>query len=412
MKKSFFLVIMGHMKKERKYGIRCVPERKGCFMIEKARKVGLVSLFLFLIFIPWLLSLAGIHLGNGLGGVTVAVPEPELSVKSVLEGSWQESVEEWTKSELSVREPLIRMGNQVVFSLFDGSANQYATIGKENVIFEDVYLEAQLQYDQVSEEEIEILAGKLEELNRQLEANGQHLVIFVTPMKTLYWEEYAPDVWEWFSPERTVSPYEKLKGAIEETSLTYYDSVPFIQQLLEQGVTCWYKTGNHWSEWSAMLVAQDLSDFLEETYGYDFPEWEVSGVPVDTPLDWDQDVFKSLNLLIGPYDEQYYAPEVSEREAGSAVPVVFSQGGSFQHQSVLPMLRYAGNRFTYLENMEYVCGNGQEEQKGTFSAFEDLEAVNTVREADLVILEVNLESIDRMSFGFIDYLLDSGILEQ
>ena len=381
-------------------------------MVIKSRKYLFVFLFLVLIFLPALLGMGGIHLGNGLGGVVAAVPEPDLSVQTVMTGTWQESVEEWTKSELSVREPLIRIGNQFVFSAFDGSSNQYATIGKDNVIFEDVYLEAQLQYDQVSDEQIQALTQKLETLNSQLEARGQKLLIFLTPMKTYYWEEYAPDVWEWASPERSISPYEKLLGALANSNLTYYDSIPVIQQLIDQGVTCWYKTGNHWSEWSAMLVAQDRSDFLEEAFGFDFPEWEISGVPVDSPLDWDQDVFKSLNLLIAPYDEQYYAPDVKEQEEGTDVPVVFSQGGSFQHQSVLPMLRNGGNSFTYLENMEYVYQDGQEEKRGTFSAFSELEEVQRIREANVVILEVNLESIDRMSFGFIDYLLDSGILAQ
>lgn len=381
-------------------------------MITKARKYVLIVLFLVLIFFPSMLGLLGVHLGNGLGGVVAAVEEPDLSVKSVMDGTWQESVEDWTKSELSVREPLIRLGNQFVFSAFNGSGNQYVTIGKDKVIFEDVYLEAQLQYDQVSEEEIQTLLGKLEQLNRLLEARGQQLVIFLTPMKTYYWEEKSPLLWQWAAPEQDTAPYEKLLGALQDSSLFYYDSIPFVQQLLNEGVTCWYKTGNHWSEVSAWMVAQDLSDFLEENLGYDFPEWEISSVPSEEPVGWDADVFASLNLLMSPYDDQYYAPVVQQQEAGSHVPVIFSQGGSFQHQSVLPLLRNSGNVYVYLENTEYFWNTAEGEEHGTFQAYADLAAVQEILESDLVILEVNQEAIDRMSFGFIDYLLDSGILTQ
>ena len=60
-------------------------------MITKARKYVLIVLFLVLIFFPSMLGLLGVHLGNGLGGVVAAGEEPDLSVKSVMDGTWLSS---------------------------------------------------------------------------------------------------------------------------------------------------------------------------------------------------------------------------------------------------------------------------------------------------------------------------------
>lgn len=382
-------------------------------MITKARKVVFICLFLALIFVPALLSLGGVHLGDGLNGAVEAVEKPALSAQAVMEGTWQESVEEWTKSELSVREPLIRLGNQFIFDVFNGTSNNNLVVGKDQSLFEDIYLEVQLQYSHVTEEYMASQLDKLEQLDRLLEARGQQLVIFLTPMKSAFCEDSIPNIWKWAAPEQDTSDYELFRDALASSSLTYYDSIPFVETRQASGEQCWTKTGIHWTSVTGWMVAQDFSDFLEENFGYDFPEWEITSVPCESPVYPDHDLFLNLNLLMEPYDEQYYEPVVTMREEGTNLPAVFSQGGSFQAQSILPLLRNAGvEGFAYVENKEYTVYDGNEETKTGFQAFGDVDMAQLLTDKDLVILEVNQEAIDRMSFGFIDYLLDSGILTQ
>ena len=381
-------------------------------MITKVRRWILIFLFLAFIFIPWALSLCGIHLGNGLNGVVAETEKPAFSVDAVMDGTWQESVETWSKTELSVREPLIRLGNQFIFTVFNGTSNNNLVVGKNRSIFEDVYLEVQLQYSRATEEYINGQIEKLEQLNQYLADRGQHLVIFLTPMKSAFQEENIPDTWKWDAPEQGTSDYEMFRNALASSSLVYYDSIPFVEARQASGEQCWTKTGIHWSVVTGLAVAQDFSDFLEENYGYDFPEWEIASVPCESPVYPDNDLFLNMNLLMDPYD-QYYEPVVTVREEGTNLPNVFSQGGSFQAQSVLELLRRSGvESFSYLENKEYTIYDGSEEVKTAFQAFEDLDIAGLLEGKDLVILEVNQESVDRMSFGFIDYLLDSGILAQ
>lgn len=46
-----------------------------------------------------------------------------------------------------------------------------------------------------------------------------------------------------------------------------------------------------------------------------------------------------------------------------------------------------------------------------FSEYEELDLDAEIEQADIVLLEVNEEAVDRMSFGFIDYMLDNILVD-
>ena len=46
-----------------------------------------------------------------------------------------------------------------------------------------------------------------------------------------------------------------------------------------------------------------------------------------------------------------------------------------------------------------------------FSEYEELDLAAEVEQTDIVLLEVNEEAVDRMSFGFIDYMLDNILVD-
>lgn len=379
-------------------------------MAHRWRKYFVVAVFLAMILIPGVLSICKIKIGEGLSGAIVTAPEPAFSVSAVLEGSWQNSLDNWMKDHLSVREPMIRLGNQFLFTFFQETSNKYFTVGTNKTLFENVYLEEELQYKTVSDVYVNELVAKLERVQGLLQEKGKQLFVFITPMKSSFFEEAIPWNWKLAAPEQGASSYDKLLTALQLSDVPFYDSVPYVQQLEESGHTIWYRTGIHWTSVTGMMVSQELSDAIEQEFGYDFPEISVEAVPCEEPIYPDADIFNNFNLLQKPYDT-YSMPEITVKEEGKDLPHIFIRGGSFCGQSVMPLIRYSNvESFSYLENTEGVQHLGDMEEKFVFKQYEELDIPAMLEDKDLVLLEVNQESIDRMSFGFIDYLLDSGIL--
>lgn len=61
-----------------------------------------------------------------------------------------------------------------------------------------------------------------------------------------------------------------------------------------------------------------------------------------------------------------------------------------------------------MENTIAICPEGM--YSGNFDSYDILPIQEMIEDSDIIFLEVNEEAIPRMSFGFIDYILDNEVL--
>lgn len=350
---------------------------------------------------------------SNLQGETLKKEKTEASFQDMWSGEWQSNFESYLTDNLKIREWLIPLRNQIMYSLLKTSPNENIVIGKNNNLYEEEYICFETQiYLPMTEDEIDILTEKLTALDKSLKDKGKKFFIFITPSKAEIYSEDIPDQYLKIAPdEKSPSTYNLFIEALERTDIAYYDSTQDVREL-KQTVEfhVFPKTGTHWSKVTAAICAQKLSDSMEEQLDVDLPECKVSYQKCKEPLHPDSDIYNLLNLLEKP-DEIFYEPIIEITDASKEDYTILARGGSFMGSSLNSLIHndYFARSY-YLENTFAVCPEGT--YSGNFDTYDLLPLQEMIEDSDIIFLEVNEEAIPRMSFGFIDYLLENNILEK
>lgn len=343
-----------------------------------------------------------------LSGVTEAALLPDFSLKGIMDGSLQESVNTYYSQNLPGRDLMIKVRNQVIFSLFSKSPNSNIVIGKDDVLFEKEYiLKYEKYYPPVTREFTEELCENLTSIQEILESRGKEMYIFITPTKVRYYEDYVPDIYvqsNRFPDEE--GNYEQFTETLKQYNLHVYDSIPYINQLTETAdYPLFHRTGTHWSQVLSSKVTADFIHYLNEHSRYSFSEISITYHPVPEPLYPDADIFNSLNLLISPYDNNYLQADWQFQPMEEERPNLLCRGGSFMGQTLVPLINLGYfNKDTYIENTSVThCPFNQ---FTSFSDYSEIDLEHEFDQADIIIFEVNEAHIPVMSFSMIDYLME------
>lgn len=374
--------------------------------MKKNQTYCLIAGFIIIIFMPFLLQKFSANVF--LSGVTETAPFPEFSLKGLLNGSFQETANTYYSENLPGRGLMIKVRNQVIFSLFSKSPNSNIIVGKEDVLFEREYvLKYEKYYPPVTREFTEDLCTKLASIQERLESRGKELYIFITPTKARYYEEYVPDIYVYSNrfPDEPGN-YEQFTETLKQYDLHVYDSVPYINQLAETAdYPFFHRTGTHWSQVLSAKVAADFIRYLNEQSRYSFPEIAITYHPVPEPIYPDADIFNSMNLLISPYDNNYLQADWQFDSREDEGPNLLCRGGSFMGQTLAHLISHGFfNKDTYIENTQVT-----HKPFNQFTPFSDYGEINLKQEfdqADIIIFEVNEAHIPVMSFSMIDYLME------
>lgn len=342
-----------------------------------------------------------------LSGVSEAASFPELTAKGLLDGSLQETLNTYYTENLPGRDLMIKLRNQVIFSLFAKSPNANIILGKEKVLFEREYvLKYEKYYPPVTREFTEDLCAKLTAIQEKLEERGKEMYIFITPTKVRYYEEYVPDCYILANrfPDEPGN-YEQFIDTLKHYPLHVYDSISYIDQRTDTpDLPYYYRTGTHWSWLLSTEVTADFVRYLNEQSRFTFPEITTSVQPAATPVYPDADIFNLMNLFSRPYDTYFQADLLSEPRTDEG-PNLFCRGGSFMGQTIAPLIHNGFfQRDTYIENT--VVNHDRFTQAANFSDYAEIDLKQEIDQADILIFEVNEAHIPVMSFSLIDYLIE------
>ena len=330
---------------------------------------------------------------NELHGVSSGT-DFSVSAQGIWEGSSQSGLGTKLNEKLILRTWLIPIRNQIMYSLFHTSTNEDVVLGKNDNLFEERYLLAETQITSpVSDKDMEILSERIKTLEIKLSENGKSLFVFITPSKAHIYSEV-----------REMSSYEKLVHKLEENGIAYFDSVPYVLELKKtEEYPVYTKTGVHWSRAAGAKVAARLMDEMEEQLSINLSEIEEDFVQTPEAIEPDRVLEELLNIWKGK-NLTFYAPSVTVADAEKDLVHLMARGGSFMQTSVMVLTGLGCfDSYLYMENTLLV----DDGEISSFSEYEELDLAGELEQTDIVLLEVNEEAVDRMSFGFIDYMLDS-----
>ena len=363
----------------------------------------MIFLFFILLLSGVIFQLAGRP--HELSGVSAVSQFPE-SFNGIMDGSWQAQTEDALNDHSVLRTWLIPIRNQVTYSVFRTSPHANVILGKGNYLYEEQYVLDQLQITPpISDEALETLVSKLCLLQERLASRGKILYLFITPSKAYIYPEYIPDEYIAIAPRQPeASSYDKLLGRLQQETIPYYDSVPFVLSTRDSTeYPAYTAAGIHWTHVKGFAVTQQLADAMEEQLDINLPEFELSWTAVPEAIGADRDTEELLNIF-SKQAGAYFAPGVTITDPEKDDLHLLARGGSFMGATVYNMMDFDFFSSTYyMENTQLI----DQGEISHFTTYEELPIAEQLDAADIVLLEVNQEAIDTMSFGFIDYLLDN-----
>lgn len=374
--------------------------------MKKTRYLTFITLAAATLLMPVIFGKLDSHFSTS--GVEDVKPLPEMTMKHLLSGEAQTAFEEYIQQNLPGKPLMVRLRNQITFSLLATSPNNNYSMNRDRNLFTWGNVSAYMQYKEpVSEAYADELVEKIEKVETLAAENGIQTFVFVTPCKVHYYEDELPWVDKVMAPEPGPGNYERLMKSLEASSLNYFDSIAYIdshRQEFDSRVPLFYRTSVHWSTYVGNLVGAAFGDYMEEKSGFNLPELSITARPCQEPVYPDSDAFNTFNLLQKSYD-QYYEPVIEVTDSTTDAPGMLCRGGSFMGQSLSAIIRsnYFGKN-VYMEN-DQIFTDVFSDLK-IFHDYNDVDMNGYFKDIDLLVLEVNEPSIPSMSFGFIDYVLE------
>lgn len=343
-----------------------------------------------------------------LSGVSEEAQVPDISTEGLVKGIIFDEVDTYIKNNLPGRNFMIKVRNQVMFTCVGESPNANILVGKNRNLFESNYLEEYMQISRVaSDEYLAEMAEKIERLENELNENNVKLLLFLTPSKATYYSEDIPAAYRYSGIKAEDSNHDRWVRFLDEKQISYYDSLPYLDECKKNGDTLFYKTGTHWATPVAAKVAKEFSEYFEKETGYNLPEFNVVTQKSDMPVYPDADIFNTLNLFIKPYDN-YEKAECVVTDPMTDAPNVFFRGGSFMGQSLKRLVDIGsfGKDVHFENNYIHYERYSKSETCSGFNAYDEIDLKSFFKGTDVLILEINEAAIYDMTWGFIDYLLD------
>jgi hypothetical protein len=231
-----------------------------------------------------------------LAGVYELIPKKYFTINDWLNESYQQNFEAYNNQNLSFKNTLVRMHNQVGYSLYNEARAIGVVIGKDNYVFNYDYLNAALGNEYVGEAQINEKTYKLAKVQDTLQKLNKHIFIVLAPGKASYFYEFIPNSW---LPAKPTTNYESYVAAFKKANINYLD---FKQWFALMKPTAKYplypKAGFHWSVYGEYLVADSLLSYLETRNKIDLPEIVLDSITMQQyNSDYEYDAGAIANIM-------------------------------------------------------------------------------------------------------------------
>ncbi len=235
---------------------------------------------------------------RGLDGYSAPNPFPAFSTDSLFNGSWLPAVTRHFDRGTGFHNDLVRLRNQVDFSLFRIIHAQKVVMGKDQYLFEESYLDAFAGKDFIGERIIDARVRQFRYAQDRLWKEKSILfLVLLLPDKGTFYPGFVPDKYR--RGEGIVTNYERYRDKLGECGVNHIDFNAWFLRLKD---TCRYplypKTGIHWSQYGAFLAFDSLTRYLSGVTGHDLPQARISRWRISHQAEGrDNDVERACNLL-------------------------------------------------------------------------------------------------------------------
>ncbi len=268
---------------------------------------------------------------NKLDGHYIPIEKPVFDIKNFLNRDFQEHAEIWIAENIGFRNMLVRLRNQLGWSLFRRGYAQDVVEGKEGYLFTRPYIDAVTGKDFLGMDSIDSLATKLKDLQDTLEKQSKTMLVLLAPGKASYSNKYLPKNIE---IEPVGTNYNGFKYYLNQAGVRHINFRQWFEQMrdsITQPYPLFPKTGIHWSTYGATLAADSLIRYLDSHHTWKLPKFDYDPITLTTQsLKRDEDIGLALNLIWKPQPFPMGRGKIHYHESiGSKLPSVLIVGDSY-----------------------------------------------------------------------------------
>ncbi|MBK9291433.1 MAG: hypothetical protein IPM52_07385 [Bacteroidetes bacterium] len=363
------------------------------------RKV-IAVLLLILLVLPVLQQLTGFPKVRGLKGYFENPVKPSFSVSNFLNGTYQDSLNTWLEHHVGFRPDLIRIYNQLRYSLFDTVTANAVVRGKNGFLYETNYIRALYGLDYVGDEQVEKHATQLSQISEWLGRHNKHLVVLLAPGKASFFPEHVPDRFASAAVGKR-NDFEYAK-ALSARGVPVIHGNPWFAAMRDTAKLALFpKCGIHWSYYGMTLAFDSLINTMAQVSGRKWLDFRVSRIEVTHKLrSPDRDLWEGLNIICEPDDFAMPYPELQLKKIGKA-PNVMVVADSYYWQwfgSGYATEAFGEHAFWYY-NEQIFPGDG-----GSPIERRNVDMLLRVLENDFIVILLTDANMYRFGFGFVEQL--------
>jgi len=329
---------------------------------------------------------------------------PVLTKESWLEGEFQSKFDPYLEQNIGFRDFLVRLQNQLDFSIFRKPHAEGVVVGKKKMLFEYDYIRAYTGLDFVGYKFITKKLNRLKYIQEYLlKEKGIHLVLIFEPGKASFYPEFIPN--HYIKQKKDISNYSLYTQMAAELGIRHIDYNKYFLKL--KGSTpypLFPPSGIHWSI-SGMTYAADSILRYIESLNYNLGQYDHDSIHYSKQaLLTDNDVGKAMNLLIpveGPelaYPVYKFAEDDTQKK-----PMVLAIADSYYwniFNTRIPKNLFANEAFWYFNSKVYP----DTYYEPVF--VKDLDLKKEIEKQDIIMLMVTERFLYRFDWRFIDMVYD------
>jgi hypothetical protein len=223
-------------------------------------------------------------------------------------GKFQEEVTTGFNENIGLRKSLIRVNNQLDYSLFRIIHAEGFIAGKNGYLYEEDYIREYTGAYFIGKSALDKKLEKLYDVRRLLKKRGIDLILVFEPGKATFFPEYIPSR---YNPKhRTLSNYDYMRTKLRALDMNYLDlSSWFLSMKDTSRYDLFPRYGMHWTIYGMTLAVDTLSRYIASVRGTDLPRVRVSELEFSKePRSTDNDIEEMTNLLFPLPSGSYVYP--------------------------------------------------------------------------------------------------------
>lgn len=347
---------------------------------------------------------------KSLRGVYDPVEKPALTYKTLTDGSYQKTFEEYQQYHFGFREWAIPLYNQYLWSFYHKTYNGWILIGKNDWLYESDFV--QDHYESMiykwfngdiegKAKEFNQKAENLYKLQEILKKYNTYIFVSIIPGKDVIYPENLPENKWYFNPDG-VHAYDLYKKKFDELGVNYIDFVEVFKDEKDKvDYPLFYATGTHWSNIASIHAFDSIMRYMENLSGLQLPDVEIGEKYIGGVREPDDDLEQLFNLMYPIKNDSYYYADTKIVDNTTAVkPKLITIGDSYFWN-----ISYNYNLDGIFREHPYWYYNTTVYFDPNHNATNELNLIDEITNADFIMLNYCTVQLYNLANGFINNAL-------